>query len=114
MQFLQQRQWVEQHKARAALLVFQFGNAQQAAKARHQGVGFGDHLVQLRGLARAFGSVLLHAVELGAQAGQRGTQVVGDVVADTFDFVDQALDAFEHGVDDSGQHVQFVASAGQR
>ena len=58
--------------------------------------------------------MLLDPVQLRAQAGERGAQVVGDVVAHAFDFVHQPLNAVEHGVDDGGQHVQFVTPVGQR
>ncbi|MNJ76088.1 hypothetical protein D3C77_732960 [compost metagenome] len=54
--------------------------------------------------------MLANTIELGAQAGQRGAQVVSDIVTDTFDFVHQALNAVEHGVDDGGEHVQLIAT----
>ncbi|MCY1247022.1 hypothetical protein D9M72_603110 [compost metagenome] len=38
---------------------------------------------------------------------------MGDVVADAFDFHHQPFDAFEHGIDDGRQHVQFVTAVGQ-
>ncbi|MNH05607.1 hypothetical protein D3C79_649500 [compost metagenome] len=57
--------------------------------------------------------MLADSVELGAQAGQRCAQVVGDVVTDAFDFMHQALDAVEHGVDDGREHVQFIPSRRQ-
>ncbi|MNY10223.1 hypothetical protein D3C86_1431840 [compost metagenome] len=68
----------------------------------------------MRRLPRAFARLLLHAVQLRAQAGQRGAQVMGNVVAYALDLVHQAFDALEHGVDDGRQHVQFIAAAGQR
>ena len=114
IQFLQQWLRVELHKARAALVVFELGNAQQPAKTRHQGVGFSDHLIHLHGFGRPFRRLLLDAIQLRAQTGQRGAQVVGNVVAHAFDFVHQPLDAVEHGVDDGGEHVQFVTPIGQR
>ncbi|MNI41411.1 hypothetical protein D3C73_956620 [compost metagenome] len=67
----------------------------------------------MHGLRRAFAGLLLHAVKLRAQAGQGRAQVMGDVVAHALDLVHQALDAFEHGVDDGGEHVQFVTPIGQ-
>jgi hypothetical protein len=43
---------VKLDEAGAALAVFQFADAQQAAKARHQGVGLANRLVQRFGLRR--------------------------------------------------------------
>ncbi|MCY1427060.1 hypothetical protein D9M71_428900 [compost metagenome] len=113
MQFLQQPVGVKLDEACTALAVFQFTDAQQAAKTRHQGVGFANRLLQRFGLRRVIAGLLANAVELGAQAGQRGAQVVGDVVAHAFDLHHQPLDALEHGVDDGRQHVQFVTAVGQ-
>ncbi|MNE88515.1 hypothetical protein D3C80_1858300 [compost metagenome] len=39
---------------------------------------------------------------------------MGDVVADAFDFIHQALDALQHRIDDGREHVQFIAAIGQR
>ncbi|MCY1307045.1 hypothetical protein D9M70_569430 [compost metagenome] len=47
MQFLQQRHRIELHESGSALAVFQLGNTQQPAKARHQGIGFCQYRVQL-------------------------------------------------------------------
>ncbi|MNZ80786.1 hypothetical protein D3C78_994330 [compost metagenome] len=113
MQFLQQRHRVQLHETGATLAVFQFGDPQQATETRHQRIGLGQHQVQLHGLRRAFAGLLLHAVKLRAQTGQGRAQVMGDVVAHALDLVHQALDAFEHGVDDGGEHVQFVTPIGQ-
>ncbi|MNR30467.1 hypothetical protein D3C85_1479260 [compost metagenome] len=59
-------------------------------------------------------ALLANAVQLGAQACKRGTQVMGNVVAHALDLMHQPLDAVEHGVDDGGQHVQLVAPGRQR
>ncbi|MOA48922.1 hypothetical protein D3C78_1717370 [compost metagenome] len=39
---------------------------------------------------------------------------MGDVVAHALDLMHQVLNAFEHGVDDGGEHVQFIATIRQR
>jgi len=55
-------------------------DAQQAAKARHQRIGFGNDLVHLQGLRRTFTGLLLNAVELRPYMGEGGAQVMGNVV----------------------------------
>ncbi|KWV89715.1 hypothetical protein PFLmoz3_00657 [Pseudomonas fluorescens] len=95
-------------------MVFQFRDAQQPAKTRHQRVGFGDGVIEFYRVGRVFLGLLLDAVKLGAQASKRGAQVVGDVVAHALDLVHQFFDAVEHGIDDGGEHVQLVAPVGQR
>ncbi|MNJ76965.1 hypothetical protein D3C77_743650 [compost metagenome] len=50
MQLLQQPMGIKLDEAGAALAVFQLTDAQQAAKTRHQGVGFADGLFQRLGL----------------------------------------------------------------
>ena len=78
-----------------------------------------DELVRFldRGLQRgAVARRVIGAGERGldavAEARQRRLQVVGDVVGDVLDAVEQMLDALEHGVQAVGQPVEFVAGAG--
>ena len=47
-----------------------------------------------------------------AEPGQRRLQIVGDVVGDVLDAVEQMLDPLEHGVEAVGQPVELVAGAG--
>lgn len=114
MQLHQQFVRVELDETGPSLAVFQLADAQQTAKTRHQGVGFADGLVQCLGLGGVDVTLLANAVQLGAQARERGAQVVGDVVAHALDLVHQPLDAVEHGIDDGRQHVQLVTPGRQR
>ncbi|MOA24239.1 hypothetical protein D3C78_1449120 [compost metagenome] len=113
MQFYQQLMRVKLDEAGAALAVFQLADAQQPAKARHQGVGFANGLVQRFGLRRIHVALLANTVQLGAQAGQRCAQVMGNVVAYTLDLMHQPFDTVEHGIDDRRKHVQLVAAGRQ-
>ncbi len=95
-------------------MVFQLRDPQQAPEARHQGVGFGNRIVKFHRVVRILLSLLFDAVKLRTQACQWGAQVMGDVVAHALDLVHQLLDTVEHGVDDGGEHVQFVTPVRQR
>ena len=55
-----------------------------------------------------------HAIEAGKETGQRCTQVVGNVVADTLHLAHQTLDLVEHLVHDADQPAYIPAGAGLR
>jgi hypothetical protein len=88
MQFLQQRHRVELHETGAALAS---SSSEIRSKPRKRAirVSASPAPIELRRFGRAFTGLLLHAIQLRAQAGQRRAQVVGDVVAHAFDLVHQ-------------------------
>lgn len=114
VQFLQQLGDVDRVEGRTSLVALQLGYPQQRGEARHQHVGLGQRLVQWIGMRVLFVQAHAHAVQMRAQAGQRGAQIVGDAVADSFDFGHQLFDAFQHGIDDARQPIDLVATAGDR
>ncbi len=110
-QFLAQ---IDVAEAGAAADIFEFGNAQQRAEAVEQIVRVGDAAFDRR-RARVVGRRLaLQPVKLGAQARQRRAQVVGDVVGNALDLVEQVFEAIEHAVGDAREHVDLVAPVGDR
>ena len=58
--------------------------------------------------------VVERALELGARDGERSAQIVGDIVADALELVEQARDFVEHQVDGAGYSVDVVALVGDR
>ena len=60
------------------------------------------------------GVLLERALDLGARDHQRRAQIVGDVVADVLQLLEQALDLVEHQIDRARHLVDVVAFAGDR
>ena len=60
------------------------------------------------------GVLLERALDLGARDHQRRAQVVGDVVADALQLVEQALDLVEHQIDRARDLVDVVPLVGDR
>ncbi len=54
------------------------------------------------------------AFGLVAQAGQRRLEIVGDIVGDFLQALQQLLDAVEHGVEIGGEPIEFVIAPGER
>jgi len=98
----------------AAGAVLDLGNAQQGAEGHQQALGLAQGRVD--GLRVFFfaQAAPLGAFQPGDQAGERGAQVMGDVVAHAFHLAHQPFQLVEHAVDHSRDTVDVVVAAAHR
>ena len=89
-------------------------NAQQGGDDGQRLVEPGDRLIRNRPQFLERPGVLTAAFEAYPHPGQWRPQIVGNVVADSGDLVDESLDLVEHAVDDDGELVEWIVETLRR
>ena len=90
------------------------GNAQQRGDDGQRLVETGDRLIGDRPQFLQRCGVLAPALEAHPHAGERRAQVMGDVVADAGNFLDESFDLAQHPVDAGGELIERVIAAAGR
>ena len=86
-------------------------DAEKGREGREQSVGFPDRGLHRRGRRPAQPALVAERLQPGAKPGERGLEVVRDVVGDPADPVHELLDAVEHRVELLGELVEVVAGS---
>ncbi len=113
-QFPQQRGKLDRREIGAAGAALDLGDAQQGGEQRQDIVGRGDGPFQRLVVIACAGGFGARPLKPVAQMGDRGAQVMGDVVGDLAQILHQAGNAVQHVVDGFRQAVEFVAGAAHR
>ena len=90
------------------------GDAQDRGDGDGGAVDLGERRLHRRTKRGNVGFLIEDARDLGAGDHQRGAKVVGDVVADGFELVEQALDLVQHQVDCTRHLFDVVAFISDR
>src|SRR5271156_759912 len=110
----QQRGQSDLTKSFEPAAMLDLANAQQRSDDGQSLVETGDRLIGDRPKLRQRCSVLAPALKADPHAGERRAQVVGDVVADTGNFLNESFNFAQHPVDADGKLIERVITAAGR